>query len=504
MGEDRLLLGLDIGTTHCKAALFAEDGRLLRSAKANTRKYAESGLEYYDPERLWEDLAALIREAVPPEAARRVAAVGVTSMAETGLLVDAEDGRARTPLIPWYSPCAKPQAELVEADSDPLERFAATGLRSSFKYGLAKLLWLKEKEPSALERAVWLSAADYAAFRLTGALATDYTLAARTYAFRIDRKEWDREWIGHFGLRPSLFPEAVPSGTAVGRVTKEAEAAAGLPAGVPVAIAGHDHVAASVAAGVVRPGTVMDSIGTAETLVGVLPERGLTERDFASGLSFGLHPAEGRMFWMGGLSASGGSVEWFRSALSDASPGYEKISDLLSGLPLEEPSGIVYFPYLSGSGAPLPDPDAKAAFLGLTARLGQADLLKAVLEGTAYEMESIRRAAERIAGMAIEQSVATGGGVRNRHWLQIKANVSGRRIRVADHPETALLGAAMLAGIGAGVYGNLEQAMTAAADRRSEDVVEPHAAAFEKYRRLYEEVYVPMQQPLRRYSKTII
>ncbi|WP_123040251.1 FGGY-family carbohydrate kinase [Cohnella candidum] len=502
METQRLLLGIDVGTTHCKAALFAEDGGLLRQAKTNTPRYEEDGFEYFDPKRLSEGIVALIREAVTPAEARHVACVGVTSMAETGLLVDAASGQARSPLLPWFSPCAKAQSERMVGEGDPMERFAATGLRGSFKYGLAKLLWLKERAPDRLENAVWLSAADYAAYGLTGAMATDYTLAARTYAYRIDRKEWDRDWIRHFGLAPALFPEVYPSGMPIGGITKSIENVTGIPEGVPVAIAGHDHVAASVAIGVTRPGEVMDSIGTAETLLGVFDRRALVQEDWDSGLSFGLHPANGRLFWMGGLSASGGSVEWFRTALSDPALSYEKIIGLLDGTS-PEPTGILYFPYLSGSGAPMPDPDAKAAFFGITSRHRQADLLKAVLEGTAYEMEAIRRSAARIAGTPIDRTVVTGGGVRNRHWLQIKANVSGSRIRLPDEPETALLGAALLAGIGCGIYANMEQALEVAAGRRNETIVEPQNDIHESYRAIYERVYMPLQQPLRQYSKII-
>jgi xylulokinase len=403
-------------------------------------------------------------------------------------------------MILWFSTCARTQAERIAAEGGERERFEATGLRASFKFGLAKLLWLKERDPSLLRGAVWLSASDYSAYRLTGNIATDYTLAARSFAFRIDRKEWDGDWIRHFGLPTALFPEAYPSGTVVGRVSAEAAAATGVPAGVPVVIAGHDHPAASLGVGVLSPGRVMDSIGTAETLVGLFPERRLTERDLASGLSFGLHPVSGHLFWMGGISASGGSVEWLRAVLSDDGPGYERILALAAEA-APGPTGILYYPYLSGSGAPMPDADAKAAFVGLSASHGQADMLKAVLEGTAYEMESIRRAAEAASGAPITEMVATGGGTRNPHWLQIKADVSGCPLQVPDVPEAALLGAALLAGTGCGLFADIGQAAACAARHSSRLTVEPGADVHAAYRRLYEQGYAPLQQPLRRFYK---
>ncbi|TJY43564.1 carbohydrate kinase [Cohnella pontilimi] len=496
------LLSLDIGTTHCKAALFGENGRLIRLARTETVKYAEDGWEFYDPERLWAGIAGLIREAMPSELAKSIRCVGITSMAETGLLVDRRTGAARTPFIPWFSPCSKPQAEQIAASTDPLEQFAATGLRSSYKYGLAKILWWKQRDPGLLKGAVWLSASDYAAYRLTGALATDYTLAARTYAFRIDRKQWDAVWIRHFGLDTELFPEALPSGAVMGKVNEEAARSLGLPAGVPVVIAGHDHVAASLAAGAVKPGRVMDSIGTAETLVGVMPERKLAAADLDAGLSFGCHPIPGLMFWMGGLSASGGSVEWLRAVLSEPALSYDRLLAMLDET-APGPTGILYFPYLSGSGAPQPDAEAKAAFIGLAARHGRVDLLKAVLEGTAYEMEWMRRSAELAAGSAISALTVTGGGVQNRHWLQIKADVSNCPLELSDTPESALLGSAMLAGTGCGLFRDAFEAEAAMAGHRKRSVIRPQADYHHEYRRLFETGYVPLQMPLRRYHHNI-
>jgi sugar (pentulose or hexulose) kinase len=500
-GEGRTLLSIDIGTTHCKAALFTEQGKLIRMAKVNSVKYAEGGWEYYDPELLWNGIAGLIRQIVRSEQTAGISSIGMTGMAETGLLVDRRTGEARSPFIPWFSPCSKPQAEMVGAEVDPMERFSATGLRSSYKYGLAKLLWLKERDSSVLQDAVWLSASDYAAYRLSGVMATDLTLAARTFAFHIDRKEWDTDWIRHFGLDPSLFPTVYPSGGVVGSVHPEAAAALGLPAGVPVVIAGHDHVAASLAVGASKPGLVMDSIGTAETLVGVMPERKLTAADWESGLSYGCYPTAGQLFWMGGLSASGGSVEWFRTVLSEPALGYEKLLELLAGME-PAPSGILYYPYLSGSGAPSPDANAKAAWIGITARHGQADLLKAVLEGTAYEMEAMRRAAEQSAGFAISRMIVTGGGTNNPYWLQIKANVSDCALELSDTPEAALLGAAMLAGMGSGLYADAEQAEAAVAGSRNRSLIRPQAGLQDEYRRLFEQGYIPLQQPLRQYYNT--
>ena len=196
----------------------------------------------------------------------------------------------------------------------------------------------------------WLSVAGYVAYRLTGAMAMDYSLASRTFAFDLTRKDWDTAWIRSLGLDPTLFPPGMPSGASVGRTTGTL---AGIPAGTPVAVSGHDHICASLAAGVTGPGRVFDSMGTAEAILGVTPDRPLGETDFQSGFAFGCHAVPGMLYWLGGLSASGGSVEWLRGILGGHPLSYRQVRALLAQAG-EAPTGILYFPYICRPGlAPL-------------------------------------------------------------------------------------------------------------------------------------------------------
>lgn len=480
------LLAIDIGTTHSKAGLFGADGSTGKTAVRKTITHVnQKGETYFDPEELWTSVASAIKEVLAE--GETVAAVGIASMAETGLLIDRGTGKPRSFMIPWFDRRSLPQAEQIAREDTALSRFSKTGLHNSFKYGLTKILWLHEQDPQITGGAVWLSAADYIAYRLTGVLATDYTLAARTYAFRIDEKRWDEPWIRHFGLEADLFPEAVQSGQKIGE-TRECEHL-GLIDGIPVAIAGHDHVCAALAVGAVRPEVVFDSVGTAETLMGTMPEQLLGAREYESGLSYGIHVVPGYGFWMGGCSASGGSVEWMRAQLGEEPLSYERVIDLLGGAN-PGPTGIFYYPYLSGSGAPHPNPKAMGALIGLRAHHTRSDLLKAVLEGTAYEMESIRRTAERVMGYSIRELIAVGGGTKNRHWMQIKADVSGCDLHLPQLSEATLLGAAMAAGIGCGVYSGVEEATILNRPKQTEKLT-PNPDRHAAYRQLYEQGYVP-------------
>jgi len=497
------LLGIDVGTTHCKAGLFRLDGDPISvSSRPTPLRRSPEGNAFYDPQELWATVAAAIREVVAGcGRAGTISAIGIASMAETGLLVDRKSGAPRSPLIPWFDPAATPQAELLKREGDHGERFLRSGIRPNFKCSLAKVLWLREQDKGVIREATWLSTADYIAYCLTGVMATDYSLAGRTYAFRIDQKTWDEAWLVHLGLDVRVFPTPLPSGTIVGWIEPEIAAAIGLPTGTPVSIAGHDHVCAAFAAGAIDPGLVFDSMGTAEALIGGFEERSLEENELRSGLVYGCHVVKGRNYWMGGLSASGGSVEWLGAILDEPPLSYAELDALLEGAS-PGPTGILYFPYLSGSGSPHTDFLVRGAFTGLNATHGQSDLAKAVLEGTAYEVEFIRRAAEMATGSAIHQIIASGGGTRNRHWMQIKADVSGCRLEVLPMPEATLLGAALVAGVGCGFFADAAQAIDAA----RQVVVEiylPDAGRHQGYIDLYERGYLHLQAPLRQLAREI-
>jgi xylulokinase len=187
-------------------------------------------------------------------------------------------------------------------------------------------------------------------------------------------------------------------------------------------------------------------------------------------------------------------VEWLRAQLGDKPLSYDEIDALMASA-RPEPTGILYFPYLVGSGPPHTDPLIRGAFIGLSASHGRADLLKAVLEGTAYEVEYIRQTGEHITGQPIPVLVTAGGGTRNRAWLQIKADVSGCRIEASAEPEATLLGAALVAGIGTGLYASEVEAFNGLSLKPVE-VFLPDSERHAVYRRLYEQGYLPLQESL--------
>ena len=488
-----MILTIDLGTTNLKVGLFRENGSLTMVSTEQTPYVLHpEGYTYIPAQGLWKQVQGLMQKTMESSGNPNIRAVSITSMAESGLLMNPDNGRTVSEIIPWFDPSSVKQASFIEGEIDSFQQFCQTGLHVSFKHGLSKLLWLREQESTLFtNQVVWLSVSSFIAYCLTGVIAEEKSLAARTFVYQIDRGEWDKNLISHFGLSPELFPPVTHCLEPIGAVKKES-CFLGLNITTNVYIAGHDHVSSSLAAGVVSPGSVYNSMGTAETLVGTFIKRKLTKTDYQSGLSFGLHPLNHLYFWMGGHSSSGGSVEWMRDILGDDRLTYAEINRYLE-LAGDDPSGIIFCPYLTGRGAPDPNPNATAAFLGLKKIHGKTDLLKAVLEGNAYQMELLREEAEKTTGMKINRMSVIGGGVRNPHWIQIKANISGSDLILPNISEAALCGAALISATGEGIFSSLEEAVTNLR-RETDNIVHPNKEIYDSYRDIYENQYKPLSK----------
>jgi sugar (pentulose or hexulose) kinase len=497
-------IGVDVGTTHCKASLFVDLGERLHLAATSIQpsgaRRDPAGFNYYDPDELFDSVATCMAEVLRVTAVQQPLGVGIASMAESGLLVDAKSGSPRSPVLPWYDQSAAPQADALGHQGNPehrRERFLRAGIYPSFKCSLAKILWWREKQELSLDSLVWLPVASYIAYRLSGKMACEPSLAGRTYAFDINRQVWDEEWLQKWGLTTKNFPPILEAGELVGGCLEDNQA--GMPPGTPVCLAGHDHVCAAFAVGAIRPGLAFDSMGTAESFLGAYETHELSDVEFRSGLSYGCHVVPGRKYWMGGLSASGGSLEWLRDLLSEPPLSYDDLDDLVEQAG-DEPGSILYFPYLSGSGSPHSDPQARGAFVGLRASHQRADLVKAVLEGTAYEMEYIRQAAQAATGASIERILAAGGGTRNRRWMQIRADISGCVVEVLSMTEVVTLGAALLSGLASGRYASQADALLARPELKGESY-HPDTRKHLRYQDIYHQGFLPLQQPLRELSR---
>jgi len=492
MSTEPLLAGVDVGTTNIKAVVFELDGRVAAEASVPTpTRYPAPGQACYDPEELWRSTARALRRATEQlDDARRIASVAVASMGETGVPLD-DHGEPTCEAIAWFDQRTQPQAERLERAIGRDRMFAVTGLSLQPIFGLCKLLWLKEHRPGAYARtAHWLNVADYIAYRLSGVLATDHSLASRTLAFDLARLRWADELIREVGLSPDILAPLCPSGTRLGPVTPEAASATGLPRGVQVAVGGHDHVCGALAGGVIEPGDILDSMGTAEALCVPL-ESPITDPALGhQGYTQGAHVVEGHYYVFAGQYTSGASVEWWREVLGGGHVEGADYATLVAEAERVPPGslGVYFLPHLRRANPPYRDFMGRGAFIGLSADVRRGALFRAILEGLAYESRLSLEALLAYPGVAALRDIyAIGGGTRNRLLMQIKASVMNRAIIIAEVAEATSLGAAILGGLGAGVYADVPSALGAL--RRAHTLVEPVADRVALYNACFHQVY---------------
>ncbi len=481
--NDELLLGIDVGTTNCKALLF-DTGGLIHGAGSlptPTRRPQPNRAEH-DPAELWDAVATTIRQALAGVDPARVRGVAVASMGEAGVLLDAQ-GRPTHPIISWHDSRTIDQHRWwLEHAGDT---FQLTGITPSSIFGVYKLMWLREHAPEAYAEArSWLHIADYIAFRLCGIRATDFSLASRTMLLDLRNRRWADSLIDLAGLRRDLLPELVTSGTRLGGVTPQAAAETGLVAGTSVGAGGHDHVCGALASGVGQAGACLDSMGTAEAIFFAL---GSLPNPLPAGRTFGAHVASGRYYTMNSLWG-GGSVTWAAERLGWHEQGvsvYERMEAAAARAPLGS-LGAMFLPNLKG--------DQRGALVGLTAGAGPEALGRAVYEGLAYEWRRILEAIETAIGISATMIRLIGGGARSKIWVQIKADVIGRPLSILSIEESVALGAGLLGGMAAGVYASEADAI--ARLQHGERTVTPDPAHVADYDRRYRDVYLKLAPAL--------
>lgn len=497
-----LLAGIDVGTTSIKAMVFTPAGRVVAEASGPTpTHYPRPGWAYHDPEAIWQATVKALRQAIHqlPNPAH-IVSVAATSMGEAAVPLDAH-GQPAYEIIAWFDQRTQPQVEWLAQQIGKDHLFEISGLSLQPIFGLCKQLWLKTNQPEVFARTVrWLNMADYIAYRLSGVQATDYSLASRTLAFDLRRRQWAEALIREAGLSPSWFAPLTPSGARLGRVTPAAAEATGLPPTAWVAAGGHDHVCGALAAGVVKPGAMLNSMGTAEAVFIPLEQPVMEPEMGRQGYTQGAHVVEGRYYIFGGQYTSGASVEWWREILGGTAD-YQTLAAEAAETPPGS-LGACFLPHLRLANPPYDDPKGRAAFIGVSGDAKRGVLFRAILEGLAYESRHSLEGLLAYPGVAaVEQIYAIGGNTRNKLLMQIKATVFNRPVTVAEVTEATCLGAAVLGGLGAQIYADVPAMLQQL--QYGQTLVEPVTAEVEQYEAYFRQVYQQIYLALRPLHHTV-
>ena len=486
------VLGLDVSTTATKALLLDASGTVVAGA-ATEYPYATPRPLWseQDPALWWDGAVRSIRAVLdasgldPAEAAAEVAAVGLTGQMHGLVLLD-EGGAVLRPAILWNDGRTAAECDAIRERLGKERLVAVTGNDALTGFTAPKILWVRTHEPDLYARARHvLLPKDYVRFRLTDAYATDKAGAAGTLLFDLQRRDWSDDVCAALGIPTDWLPPTHEGPEVTGVVSDEAAARTGLRAGTPVVAGGGDQAAGAVGVGAVREGVVSLALGTSGVVFATTDGPAVEPE---GRLHAFCHAAPGRWHLMGVMLSAAGSLRWYRDTLA---PGVS-FDELLAPAADVPPGsdGLLFLPYLTGERTPHPDPLARGAFVGLTVRHTRAHLTRAVLEGVAFGLRE-GFALMREAGLsAVEEVRVSGGGAKSALWRQILADVLGTPLVTVTSTEGAAYGAALLAGVGAGLWPDVESACDAAVRVTGRTEPDPETGtaydeAFARYRALY-------------------
>ena len=463
------LVGIDLGSTTLKAVIYDTHGNVIASGCRPTERFhpdaAHPEWTVWQPEQIWGGSAAALKEAVAAiDDPRKIKAVAVTGMGMDGLPID-ERGNWLYSLISWHCPRTQPQFDWW-VDNIGAEKTFSIGGNTLWRFSTAlRLLWMAEHEPEIFKRThKWLLIEDFVNYMLCGVAATDYTMASCTLLFDQRKLDWSDEMLALSGIDRRLLCDAFPSGTVLGGVTPAAAAATGLAAGTPVVLGGHDYLCGALPVGAIKPGVILDVSGTWEIVLASIPAPVLTPSAQRTGVTVEAHVARD-LYAIWGGAVSSDMLEWYRTEYgfeakhqAEACCGVDW--DFLMADAAKSPAGArgaMFLPHMSGAGCPVVDNRSLAGFVGLSSFVTKGDMLRAIIEGLDYQFLDIVKTMQGV-GVPFDKLVVVGGAVRNKFWMQNKADMVGLTIEVPAVEDATPLGAAMLGGIGVGLYRDAQDA----------------------------------------------
>ena len=474
-----LLLGVDIGTSSCKTAIFDPDGKVIAQGGSEYPvSYPEKGWAEQDPADWWNGVCRAIREMIGESGINPadIAGIGTDGQSWSAIALD-RNGNVLCPTPIWTDTrseviCRKTAERLGE---DTL--FGLSGNPVSPCYTWPKILWYQAHRPEVFEKTEKiLQSNSYIAYRMTGEITQDLSQGYGLACFDMRKGCWDEDACGKLGIPRKFLPEIVNSHQIVGRLTKEAAEQTGLKEGTPVVAGGLDAACGTLGAGVVSPGQTQEQGGQAGGMSICIDQYAADSR-----LILGFHVVPGRWLLQGGTTGGGGALKWLRETMCPEL-SFAEMSELAEAAPAGS-GGVTFLPYMAGERSPIWNPKACGVFFGLNFGVTRGQMIRACMEGVAYALRHNLETAEA-AGAKADILRAMGGSANSRIWTQIKADVTGCGIEVPASDTATTLGAAILAGVGTGVYASFEDA--AARTVSVKRVFAPDPAVKEVYDRGYE------------------
>jgi xylulokinase len=486
-----LLIGVDLGTSAIKTIVVDPDGRLLAvAAQEIDVESPHPGWAEQSPDGWLAGLANTVRQAVRTAAVSpgAIAAIGLSGQMHGTVCLN-QQGQVLRPAVIWADQRSSRQVRQVyrKVDGERLRTWTGNPLDAGFM--LATWLWLRENEPElAQETGHLLLPKDFLRYRLTGELGSEPSDASSTSLFDTAQRTWSQEILQALGVNPGLLPPLGDSAQIAGGLTAEMAAVTGLRAATPVVYGASDQACQALGNGVLDPGVVSCTIGTGGQIFApaVTPAYDPQLR-----LHCFCHALPGRWHLMAAILAAGLSLRWLRDRILQGLT-YDQLAGMAAQVPAGA-EGLYFLPHLAGERTPHMDPQARASFVGLTLRHDRRYLARAIMEGVVFALRQGLELMENL-GVPVERIIASGGAVRHPLWLQLQADIFNRPIYRSQTDEAAALGAALLAGIGVGIYRDVHDACQRTV-RWSEQVTKPQPKQANRYRDAYQ-TYVQLYPAL--------
>ncbi|MBO5461550.1 MAG: xylulokinase [Ruminococcus sp.] len=493
------LLGIDIGTSACKVALFSRSGEVVSSASEDYNVYyPHPGWVEQNPEEWWDAVCTAIRKVLSEDgiSPEEIAGVGIDGQSWSAIAVD-KDGKVliNTPI--WLDTRAQDICEELNEKFGAETFFEMAGNSLQPSYTTAKILWYKREHPEIYAHIYKiLQSNSFIAYKLTGNMTQDVSQGYGFHCFNMRTGQWDTDMCEKLGIPMSILPDIYPCHEVIGSVTEEASKVCGLAVGTPVVAGGLDAACGTLGTGVLFAGETQEQGGQAGGMSICIEEYQADPRMI---LSF--HVVPDRWILQGGTTGGGGVMRWLEREFGD----YEReVKERCHKSSLDQfnekaekvapgSDGVVFLPYMAGERSPIWDPDAKGVYYGLDFSKTKGHFIRAAMEGVAFSLRHNLEIAQQ-AGAEVKVLRAMGGSANSLLWTQIKADVTGKPIVVPSSDTATTLGAVILAGVGTGVYESFEEAVKLTVKEKR--FHEPNAEVKEIYDKNYQ-IYLELYKQLK-------
>ena len=501
--EKPYLIGIDIGTSACKVAIFERSGSVVAAASGDYPVYyPEEGWAEQNPEEWWDAVCRAVRKVIVNSGiqAEQIAGIGIDGQSWSAIAVD-KAGNVLTNTPIWMDTRAQSICDRLNQEIGADNIFQVVGNSLQPSYTTAKILWYKENLPEIYGKIYKiLQSNSYIAYKLTGAMTQDISQGYGLHCFDMRTGQWDDRMCERLGIPREFLPEICASDQVVGTVTGKAAEESGLAEGTPVVAGGLDAACGTLGAGVIHPGETQEQGGQAGGMSICIDEYKADPR-----LILGYHVVPGQWLLQGGTTGGGGVMRWFEHEFADyervmAKDKGESSLDQLNEIAEKVApgsDGVVFLPYMSGERSPIWNPHAKGVFYGLDFAKTKGHMVRACMEGVALSLKHNLDVAEE-AGAEVEVLRAMGGSANSILWTQIKSDITGKEVVVPSSDTATTLGAAILAGIGVGMYRDYDEAisLTVKETRRHKPDLsnrEVYDKTYETYLNLYKSLESMMQ-----------